>query len=437
MSARRSLRNRVAVTLAVFGAVVSLTLATVIYFVSHDLERRLIDDTLTAELDDLIERRQRNPESLPERTATIRAYVVVPAADLGRVPREVAALGTGQHQLLLDDTPYRAAVRQVGERRYVVLYDVSALQRRERGFLLLLAGSVLLITLISALSGRRLATRVIAPVTELVQRAAELRPEDPLQPLAGQFPWIEVQQLAADFDDYLARLHDFIERERLFTGDISHELRTPLAVIAGATELLLDDPTLDEPNKARAARIGRAVAEMSEMTGALLALAREQETSSTPTADCDVPSVVDELVDRYRELFRAKPVELLVEIAARPRLRADRAVLSMVLGNLLRNALSFTSAGQVKVRVGPDAIEVQDTGTGIGNVDVAALFRPYVRGANSAGAGLGLSLVQRLCARHGWQVALANLPGGGTVARLVFKTGPDGAPPSPPATPPH
>ncbi len=99
MSARRSLRNRVAVTLAVFGAVVSMILAIAIYLASHDLEQRLIDDTLNAELDDLVERRKRNPESLPERTATIRAYVVTPDGSVGHVPREVVALGTGQHQL--------------------------------------------------------------------------------------------------------------------------------------------------------------------------------------------------------------------------------------------------------------------------------------------------------------------------------------------------
>ena len=271
----RSLRNRVAVTLALFGAVASLTLAVVIYLVSHDLERRLVDDTLNAELDDLVERRERNPLSLPERTATIRAFVVPHLQDIAPVPPKVAALLPGQHQLVLDETPFRAAVRLVGDQRFIVLYDVSALQRRERGFVLLLAASVVLITGISALAGRRLATRAIAPVTQLVRRAAELRPQDSHRPLAGEFPWIEVQQLAADFDDYHRRLHDFIERERLFTGDVSHELRTPLAVISGAVELLLADRSLDERNRARAARIGRAVAEMSEMTGALLALARE------------------------------------------------------------------------------------------------------------------------------------------------------------------
>ena len=140
-----------------------------------------------------------------------------------------------------------------------------------------------------------------------------------------------------------------------------------------------------------------------------------------------MPTVVNDLVERYRALFRSKPVEMVVEIADGPNLQADRAVLSMVLGNLLRNALSFTSQGQVKVRVEHNSVEVRDTGTGFDEVDMAALFHPYVRGADSEGAGLGLSLVQRLCERHGWQVSLANLPEGGTVARLVFAPAADQA----------
>jgi signal transduction histidine kinase len=52
--------------------------------------------------------------------------------------------------------------------------------------------------------------------------------------------------------------------------------------------------------------------------------------------------------------------------------------------------------------------------------DGKRLFRPYVRSGQSTGAGLGLSLVQRLCDRQGWRVTLANRPSGGTVAHLRF-----------------
>ena len=420
MTVRRSLRYRVAITLALFAGAVSLMLAVIVYLSFQDLERRLIDDTLTAELDDYVARRARNPHSLPERTATIRAFVVSTTGGTAPIPPAVAALQPGRHGLELDGIPYYAAVRNVGQQRFVVLYDISASQRREQGFLLLLAGSVLLMMMVSAFAGRWLAARTIAPITELGRRVADLRPEDPPPHLAERFPWQEVQRLAADFDGYLARLHDFIERERLFTGDVSHELRTPLAVIKGATELLLADPHVSQKNQDRVARIGRAVAEMGEISGALLALAREQKSADTQQHDCDVEAVATELVNRYGELFRAKPIELRMTVIASPRIKADRAVLAIVLGNLLRNALSFTDAGQVEVILESEGIRVEDTGPGIPMSNDNHLFRPYVRGGNSAGAGLGLSLVQRLCNRQGWRVTLLNRQGGGTVARLQF-----------------
>jgi len=421
VTARRSLRNRVAVTLAVFGGVVSLALATVIYLASQDLERRLIDETLTAELDDYVVRRERNPHSLPERTATIRAFVVTADGNSTQVPDAVSALVPGRHRLVLDGIPYRAAVRGVGEQRFVVLYDVTALRRREQGFLLMLAASVLMITVISAFAGRWLAGRTIAPVTELIRRVSERQPEEEAPPpLAEQFPWYEVQRLAADFDNYLLRLHDFIERERLFTGDVSHELRTPLAVIQGATDLLMADPDIDRKNRLRIARIDRAVAEMGEISGALLALAREQEAPAVQGGDCDVEAVVEELVSRHRQLLHDKPVTLSVEVIQKPKVAADHAVLAMVIGNLLRNALTFTDSGEVRIRLESGAIQVEDTGQGLQTSEIRQLFRPYVRGGDSKGAGLGLSLVQRLCKRQGWQVTLANRPGGGTIARLIF-----------------
>jgi signal transduction histidine kinase len=400
---------------------VSLTLATVIYLASQDLERRLIDETLTAELDDYVVRRERNPHSLPERTATIRAFVVTPDGNSTQVPKAVTELVPGRHRLVLDGIAYRAAVRSVGEQRFVVLYDVTALRRREQGFLLMLAVSVLMITVISAFAGRWLAGRAIAPVTELIRRVSERQPEeDAPPPLAAQFPWHEVQRLAADFDNYLLRLHDFIERERLFTGDVSHELRTPLAVIQGATDLLMADPELDTKNRHRVARIDRAVAEMGEISGALLALAREQDAPAVQGTGCDVAAVVEELVSRHRQLLHGKPVTLTMKVIEQPEVVADHAVLAMVIGNLLRNALTFTDSGEVRISLESGAVLVEDSGQGLQTSEIPQLFRPYVRGGNSKGAGLGLSLVQRLCKRQGWEVTLADRPGGGTIARLTF-----------------
>jgi len=419
MYASWSLRNRLAITLAVFGGIVSLALASIIYIASADLEARLIDETLTAELDDFVARRARNPLSLPEHTATIRAYVVAEKGGTTTVPEEVSRLEPGSHTLTLDGINYRTGVRDVGKQRFVVLYDTSTLSQRESGFLLLLSISVFLVTLVSALAGRWLAARVIAPVNELVRRVAELNPEDEPTPLAEAFPWVEVRQLAEDFDLYLQRLHDFIERERLFTGDVSHELRTPLAVIKGAAELMLTDETLDSRKRKRVMRIARAVDEMGEITAALLALARETADASSHSTECDVEVVAREVIEHYQELFHHKPVAVILEVQSPLTVRVDHAILSMVLGNLLRNALSFTERGQVIVRIDKNRIQVEDTGPGLGSDDPEKLFQPYVRGnLNSSGSGIGLSLVWRLCQLTAWRVTLANRPEGGTLTQL-------------------
>ncbi|MFK5914450.1 MAG: HAMP domain-containing sensor histidine kinase [Woeseiaceae bacterium] len=419
MTSNWSLNNRLTITLAVFGGLVSLVLATIIYIASQDLEERLIDDTLTAELDDYVARRQRNPKSLPEKTTTIQAYVVTAQSDTTYIPDAVINLQPGQHRITINEISYRASMRIVGDQRYVVLYNTSTLKQREAGFRMLLSISVLLVTLISALAGRLLAARVIAPVNELALRVSELNPEDEHTPLAEEFPWIEVRRLAEDFDVYLQRLHDFIERERLFTGDVSHELRTPLAVISGATGLMLADANIDEANRKRIMRIARATNEISEITAALLALAREQDYASSHSIECDVESVARELIARYKEIFKHKPITVQLHVHKKLLARMDHAILSMVLGNLLRNAFSFTEQGEIIVSIDEHSIRVEDSGSGLGTQNKDELFQPYARGNHSnSGSGLGLSLVWRLCKRNGWKIELHDRPEGGTHAQL-------------------
>jgi signal transduction histidine kinase len=415
---KNSLRNRFALTFALFASLVSMVLAAIIYLASHNLEAQLIRDTLNAELDDYIERRARNPLSRPEHTATISAYVITNDASMDSVPADIAVLRPGYHEVTLDRIDYVAGVREVNDQRFVVLYNISALQQREKGYVLLLIFSVLVVTMASALAGRWLAARSIAPVTELARKVTQRHPEDELTPLANEFSWIEVKQLALDFDVYLKRLHDFIERERLLTGDISHELRTPISVIQGTCELLLEQTSDNQKIQQHTLRISRAASEMGEISTALLALAREQGEANRSVELSPVNEVVEEVVGRYRQLFRNKPVDLRLDITDVPERPVDHAMLLMVLGNLVRNSLSFTEQGEVLVTLNRNGITVEDTGPGLGEKPASELFSSYVRGSQSAGAGLGLALVHRLCEHEGWSISISNRPAGGTLAQL-------------------
>ena len=102
---------------------------------------------------------------------------------------------------------------------------------------------------------------------------------------------------------------------------------------------------------------------------------------------------------------------------------APEAVVSVVLNNLIGNAVKYTKQGEVRVRVEAEGVIVEDTGPGIEASEAEQLFERHVRGSSAGstnGAGLGLAIVKRLCALYGWSAELEPRPEGGARASLHF-----------------
>ncbi|MCX7180784.1 MAG: HAMP domain-containing sensor histidine kinase [Proteobacteria bacterium] len=420
MRRRHSLRFRVAAAFAGLGAFLSLVFAIGVWFAAHDVSQRLMDQTLKAELDDYMARRARNPRSLPPDTATLRGYVVVAGAGFSEIPAAMRDLAPGKHEIDIDGASFRVSVADQpgGSDRYYILFNEERQQRREQRFLVYLVAGSFLMTLLAAAGGLWLAGRVIAPLTELARAVGQAPAENPPRLSVGNSPEDEISELTRAFDRYMSRLSAFIERERTFAADASHELRTPLAVIRGASEVLAEDSSLSDAQAQRVARIGRAAIEMSALIAALLLLAREEDTQVEEPCDCEL--LVRQVVERYRALAvqRRNSIELALEAAMK--LDVAPALFSIVVGNLVRNAVSNTEGGSVVVRLCADRLIVSDTGIGISSGEIGRVFQRYYRGAGSGGAGIGLSLVKRICDRQHWEIALESHAGGGTTATLRF-----------------
>lgn len=413
-----SLRGRAALFFAGFGMLLSVLMAFMLYQSAHDLGQRLIDETLTAELDDYIARRERNPYSLPPSTVILQGYIR-DAEGHGDVPAYLSALPVGRHSVSVGQSYYRIAVLERQGERYFLLYDTTLQQRREQRFVLQLGLIATVMTLLSALGGVWLSRMVVAPVSELATRVRHRGVEDWEHSLADEFPSDEVGELARVFDRQLIRMRAFIERERAFGADVSHELRTALAVILSATEVLLSDDMLNEKQKARIGRIERAARDMAELGTALLLMARE-ERSLTMTGACSVAEVVEEAVAKHRHMLGQKPVQVEVHTNPGLLLSADRGVLDILVSNLIRNAFAYTAAGTVVIIQDARSLTVSDTGKGISGGAVEQVFLRHFRDMASEGAGIGLSLVKRICDRYGWQVRLDSSEQRGTSVRVDF-----------------
>ncbi|ATB39179.1 two-component sensor histidine kinase [Cystobacter fuscus] len=288
-----------------------------------------------------------------------------------------------------------------GTPRYVAL-DVSALTsttsqlRRRTGLLLT---SALLALLAAALLGHIVARRLGRPLEQLVER---LREEDGALP-EDDGRVAEVRALLEALRTRDARIQELLERERRFNRDASHELRTPLAVAQGAVEILELDPPRDAETFRR---LRQAVNQMGLLTEGILWLARERRSEER----CELLRVSRELVALYEHLRQSDHVELSIESAGEVLAPLPAPVARVMLGNLLKNALAYTSEGRIVIGIEPTAWTLSDTGVGFGSVE-----------PGQEGFGIGLSLVERLARRFSWTIAIDTLEPHGTRVRLTWE----------------
>jgi signal transduction histidine kinase len=220
---------------------------------------------------------------------------------------------------------------------------------------------------------------------------------------------------------------------------LSHELRTPLTALEGYSELLEDEilgPLSAEQRDVvvRLRTVGRHLGSLIEDILTYASLEADRLTAR------DAPLRVDELLDTLHPflepLAREKGIEFAVELdSGLPVLVTDEARVRQILLNLCQNAIKFTEAGNVSLRVtrgSPTAdggatvrFAVRDTGVGIAATEMQRLFRPFsqLEDANTRrarGTGLGLYIARRLATMLGGRIELVSRPGEGSTFTLVL-----------------
>ncbi|OHC82346.1 MAG: hypothetical protein A3J87_02730 [Sideroxydans sp. RIFOXYB12_FULL_59_6] len=414
-----SLRFHAAVVFALFGALISAVLSGTLYWTVQDVGRHLMRETLRAELDDSVARHTRDHNFQPLNTVTVKGYVRAPSEPEEIVPHEVHHLQPGWHTVQMEGVNYYVLVADRNDARYFMLYNTERQRAREAFFLSALVVFAVFMIMGSAIGGFWLARRIVSPVTRLAEWVGNAEVGIEHLPPAKLLRNDEVGELARAFERYVQRLSEFIEREKNFAGDVSHELRTPLAVILGSVEVLEQDARLNDKQRERLTRIKRSGLEMVEMMRALLLIARERVVGADEP-QCQVELVVREAVDRQRASLRDSAVTLELEVQAAPTLIVERSLLVIAVDNLLRNAAFHTRQGYIRIRLEADRLEVSDTGIGMSPEELARAFDHHFKGKASAGFGVGLSLVKRICERYGWQVQIDSRPGEGTKVTLSF-----------------
>lgn len=402
MRGRYSLRSRILAAFVVAGAVVGPLVAAALLWITYELEERAVARIASTRLEEVVLR----PQDFSLREALPGVHVLTNFST-SAFPADMLRLPDGVHEYETDKDAWFVALRTTPSGRYAVVEDISALEERERLIVATVAAGTLLAIVLSLGLGAHLSRRLVAPLVQLADGVARAEPLGQDLPLAQSFPDREVATLAAALEVYAGRMRQSLQREREFSADVSHELRNPLAVIQNAAELIEEDPGASELARRAAGRVREAALHMNETVSVLLVLVRER---SAPLPDENVS--VAECLRALRERLPSSPVggpQLQWHALADPMVRAPRAVVEAVAGNLIRNAQEHSVASRIDVRLERDRLVVEDDGVGI------AAARPA-----GAGRGLGLSLVQRLCRHFDWALHIESRPGEGTHVEWRF-----------------
>lgn len=222
-----------------------------------------------------------------------------------------------------------------------------------------------------------------------------------------------------------------------FLAGISHEIRTPLHAIIGASELLKDAAL--PPQQDRLVNVTHAAAmHLASVLDDVLDYSKiDAGKLSLEAAPLDPASEVSGVVDMLAAQANAKGLQLELEIApgTPARVLGDAARLRQIAVNYIGNAIKFTGAGRVTVRLGARdgriRLAVTDTGIGVPAEQQTRLFDPFTQADASTtrrfgGTGLGLAIVKRLADLMGGEVGVESTVGGGStfwfeapLARLV------------------
>ncbi|MDP8254678.1 MAG: ATP-binding protein [Candidatus Alcyoniella australis] len=214
-----------------------------------------------------------------------------------------------------------------------------------------------------------------------------------------------------------------------FLANMSHELRTPLNAILGYADLLVDGVYGDlnerqidslarvKANSQNLLALINDILDMSKLEAGRMRLYIENVTFN---------QLVSEMLTSIKPLFERKKISIAVDLDEQiPILRTDRSKLQQILLNLISNALKFTDEGEVRLKAYmlPNAkrlrIEVSDTGIGIPDDKLDAIFDPFrqIDGSTTrkyGGTGLGLSIVRKFAAFLEGEVWVTSKPDEGS-----------------------
>lgn len=422
MGSRPLLKHRILQWLFVYAVLLSAAVLAGGYIIHERVEHLAWESLLRAELDYYGQRTQANPAYRWRDTDTLRLFGVAGAPPL---PAVLAPLGPGLHDdMTLDGVSSVVLIEQIDGKPVAMALNLTEFEGIEGAVTAAVAAGTVVVILILGLVVMWRLGLVIQPLAMLARQVEELKPAQPDQKVVlDEDASAEMVVIADAFNDYLRRNQSFVEREHAFIASSSHELRTPIAVIAGASELVLDQADVPPAARKQVARIHRTARNVEQLISLLLTLAKDPSRLADSSDHVALDQLLPEIMEDHRYLTRDKDLTLVLEAMRPCEIVAPVTIVQAAIGNLLRNAIENSDRGEIRISLQSDAtVVIEDPGHGMSPEEISEIYARMARGGGGRdGGGIGLDLISRLCEHLGWNLAFSSVSGRGTRTTLRLR----------------
>ncbi|HUR87663.1 MAG TPA: ATP-binding protein [Ramlibacter sp.] len=309
----------------------------------------------------------------------------------------------------VDGVRYRIYSLRTPEHTVQIAQDLDARLERARALAWRAILPIVLLAPILMLAVWWLINSALAPVQRMRKQVAA-RPANDLSPLPTRGLPEEVLPLVDEINLLFERLLQARSAQQQFIADAAHELRSPLAALKLQAQALRKT-TDDGARQAALERLNEGMERAIELSGQLLALAREEAGAAiAPSEAVNLEQLAREAVAEVLPQAQARGIDIGLAPGASLTVQGQRQALHVLLRNLLDNAIKYTpQGGTVDIRMDNMQLIVEDSGPGIPAAEYERVFDRFYRvpGSDAAGSGLGLAIVKAVADRHHAQVELS------------------------------